>query len=109
MTQMSPELVSDTPNDTKRAGSVRHVLRRGVGFYKVVAIFLLNTIIMLIVANVLSHVVNKIWEKQSNQQEDKLYEALFAEKYHDYSVPQLRELLKEKRREHLFEFAPFVS
>ncbi len=108
---MSPHLVSDKPNDTitKRSASVRDVLRRGVGFYKVVAVLSMNTIIMLIVANLLSHVVNKICEKQSQQQEDRLYESLFTEKYHDYTVPQLREILKEKRRDHLFEFAPFVS
>ncbi len=111
MTQKSPELVSDKPNDitTKRAGSVRDVLRRGVGFYKLFGLILTNTIITLIVANVVSEVVNKIWEKQSHQQEDRLSEALFTEKYHDYTVPQLRELLKETRRKRDYEFAPYLG
>jgi hypothetical protein len=111
MTQMSPELVSDKPNDStnKSSGSVRDVLKRGVGFYKLVALISTNTIITLIVANVLSDVANKIWEKQSQQQEDRLSEALFTEKYPDYTVPQFRELVKEKRRPRLYEFAPYLG
>ena len=88
---------------------MRDVLRRGVGFYKLVAVILMNTIITLIVANVLSDVVYKIWEKQSYQQKDRLSESLFTEKYHDYTVPQLREILKENRRKRLFEFAPYIG
>jgi len=88
---------------------VRDVLRRGIGFYKLAAVILMNTIITLIVANVLSDVVNRIWEKQSHQQEDRLCESLFTEKYHDYTVPQLRELLKETRRTREYEFAPYLG
>ncbi len=111
MTQMSPELVSEKPNDTttKRSGSVRDVLRRGLGFYKFVAIFSMNTLIALIVANVLCHVVNQIWDKKDQQQKDKLSLSLFTEKYHDYTVPQMREILSEKRRQHLYEFAPYIG
>jgi hypothetical protein len=108
---MSPELVSDKPNDstTKRSGSVRDILQRGVGYYKLAALILTNTVITLIVANVLSDVANKILEKQKDQQEDKLCETLFTEKYHDYTVPQFRELIKEKRRSHLYEFQPYLG
>jgi hypothetical protein len=111
MTQTSPPLVSEKSTDTtaERSGSVREALKRGVGFYKFAAIMLTNTIITLIVVNVLCEIVNKTWEKQVQQQKDGQCEKLFAEKYHDYTVPQMRELLKENSRPRLYEYVPYLG
>ena len=111
MTQVSPPPVSDKQNDTAadRSASVRDVLKRGVGFYKLVAIILTNTIITLIVVNVFSAIVNKIWDTKIQHEKNRLIQSLFAEKYHDYTAPQLREILKENTRERIYEYAPYVG
>jgi hypothetical protein len=57
----------------------------------------------------LSDIVNKIWEKQIQQQKDRLGESLFTEKYHDYTVAQFREIQKENSRKRIFEFAPYLG
>lgn len=111
MTLQSSELVSEKPNATKSANttSLRDLVKRGFGAYKLVAILSLNTLITLIVANVICEVVNQVWEKQSHKEEDRLSEALFTKTYPDYTAPQWRELLKETRRKRDYEFAPYLG
>lgn len=108
---MSPLLVSDKPNapTAERSAPVRDALKRGLGFYKFIAIFSMNTIITLIVVNVLCHVVLHFWEKQDQERKEKLSLSLFAGKYHDYPVAQLTEILKEKGTTHIFEYAPYLG
>lgn len=111
MTQLTPELVSEKANKTTTAKStsVRSVLKKCLGGYKFIAIYSMNTLIALILANIACHVINQNLEKKDNQEKDKQALALFTEKYHDYTVPQMKEIQKERRLQHQYEFAPYIG
>lgn len=110
MTQLSPELVSEKENKTTaRTSSVRSVLKQCLGGYKFIAIFSMNTLIALIVTNIACHLINQYCEKKENQEKENQALTLFTEKYHDYTVPQMKEIQKERRLKHQYEFAPYIG
>lgn len=107
---MSLTLLSEQKDDPAPAtNTVAGVVHSGVALYKTVAVLTLNTIILLIVINVICFFINLVHEKNKDKSEDAPTVELFTQKYHDYTEAQMKELLREKHRDRMYEFAPFIG